>query len=168
MMQVSLDTSFLISFSDPDRPNHAVAVEYFRYCLAQRVPMHISTVAAGEFAVKQQITDLPLQNFRILPYNLLHATKAASLYNAYRKENPASSDDKRPIIINDLKLIAQAAEDNIAAILTEDVNTLSKMVKFLRERSIVSVQAIPLSDGFTQIGSDHPAQGRLPFPPPAR
>jgi hypothetical protein len=27
MIQVSLDTSFLISFADPARPNHAVAVD---------------------------------------------------------------------------------------------------------------------------------------------
>jgi hypothetical protein len=39
MIQVSLDTSFLISFADPDRPNHAVAVDYFRHCLAQQIPM---------------------------------------------------------------------------------------------------------------------------------
>jgi predicted nucleic acid-binding protein len=39
MIQVSLDTSYLISFADPARPNHAVAVEYFRHCLAQlRLP----------------------------------------------------------------------------------------------------------------------------------
>ena len=73
MIQVSLDTSFLITFADPERPNHAVAVEYFRHCLAQRIPMWISTVVAVEFEVKQPISDLPLQNFRILPYNLAHA-----------------------------------------------------------------------------------------------
>jgi hypothetical protein len=28
MIQVSLDTSFLISFADPDRPNHVVAVDF--------------------------------------------------------------------------------------------------------------------------------------------
>jgi predicted nucleic acid-binding protein len=42
MIQVSLDTSFLISFADPDRPNHAVAVDYFRHCLAQQIPMWIA------------------------------------------------------------------------------------------------------------------------------
>ena len=29
MLQVSLDTSFLITFADPGRANHAVAVDYF-------------------------------------------------------------------------------------------------------------------------------------------
>jgi hypothetical protein len=82
MIQVSLDTSFLISFADPSRPNHVIAVDYFRHCLAQQIPMWISTVAAGEFEVKQSISDLPLQNFRIQPYNLPHAIRAAALFRS--------------------------------------------------------------------------------------
>jgi hypothetical protein len=100
MIQVSLDTSFLISFADPSRPNHAVAVEYFRHCLAQRIPMWISTVAAGELEVKQSISDLPLQNFHILPYNLPHAIRAAALFRSLSEVKAASADDARRIIIN--------------------------------------------------------------------
>ena len=51
MLQVSLDTSFSITFADPGRLNHPVAVDYFRQCLAQRIPMWLSAVAAGEFEV---------------------------------------------------------------------------------------------------------------------
>ena len=101
MIQISLDTSFLISFADPDRSHHGVALEYFRHCLANRIPMWISTIAAGEFEVGQPVTDLPLQTFRIQPYNLPHAIKAASLYNALKNEG--GHDDGRKIIINDLK-----------------------------------------------------------------
>jgi hypothetical protein len=79
MVQVSLDTSFLISFADPDRAHHSVAVDYFRHCVAQQVPMWVSTVAAGEFEVVQPVSDLPLQHFRIQPSNLPHAIKAAAL-----------------------------------------------------------------------------------------
>src|ERR1022692_2876897 len=122
MIQVSLDTSFLISFADPSRSNHAVAVDYFRLCLAQQIPMWISTVAAGEFEVKQPISDLPLQNFRIQPYNLPRAIRAAALFRVLREENTPAPDDRRPIIINDLKILAQAEEENIPIILTEDRN----------------------------------------------
>jgi hypothetical protein len=102
MVQVSLDTSFLISFADPSRPHHAIAVDYFRHCLAQRIPMWISVVAAGEFEVKQPVSDLPLQNFRIQPYNLPHAIRAAALFRSLRAESTHSSaDDTRRIIIND-------------------------------------------------------------------
>lgn len=107
MLQVSLDTSFLITFADPNRPNHAVALEYFRHCLTQHILMWLSTVAAGEFEVKQPVSDLPLQNFRIQPYNLPHAVRAAALLRAIREDSAAPEQDRRPIIINDLKILAR-------------------------------------------------------------
>src|SRR5450759_4170057 len=116
MIQVSLDTSFLISFADPDRPNHTVAVDYFRHCLAQQIPMWISTVAAGEFEVGQPVSDLPLQNFRVQPYNLPHAIRAAALFGALREDTAPTSEDRRPVVINDLKILAQAEEERIPVI----------------------------------------------------
>jgi predicted nucleic acid-binding protein len=165
MIQVSLDTSFLISFADPDRPNHTIAVEYFRHCLAQRVPMWISTVAAGEFEVGQPIGDLPLQNFRIQPYNLPHAIRAAALLRALREENTGSTEDRRPVIINDLKIIAQAEDEQISVILTEDTNTLSRIAKRLRQRGILSTRVILLTDGFTPGRLETPDQGEFMISP---
>jgi predicted nucleic acid-binding protein len=166
MIQVSLDTSFLISFADPDRPNHTVAVEYFRHCLAQRIPMWISVVAAGEFEVGEPVSDLPLQNFRIQPYNLPHAIRAAALFRALREETAAAAaDDRRPVIINDLKIIAQAEEDQIPVILTEDANTLSRLASRLRQRGIVSVHVLLLTEGFTPGRLENPAQDELRLPP---
>src|SRR5205809_6887045 len=126
MIQVSLDTSFLISFADPDRSNHPVALDYFRHCLAQHIPMWISVVAAGEFEVGQPVSDLPLQNFRIQPYNLPHAIRAAALFRAIQEDTTGQAEDRRPVIINDLKILAQAEEDQLPIILTEDRNTLSR------------------------------------------
>ena len=162
MLQVSLDTSFLISFADPDRPNHAVAVEYFRHCLAQRIPMYISVVAAGEFEVGQPISELPLQSFRILPYNLPHAIRAAALFRALRDQ--PSPEDGRPIIINDLKILAQAEEEQIPVILTEDANTLSRKASRLRQQGIFSVKVLLLSEGFTPGRLLNPDQGELSLP----
>ena len=166
MTQVSLDTSFLISFADPDRPNHTVAVEYFRHCLAQRVPMWISVVAAGEFEVGEPVSDLPLQNFRIQPYNLPHAIRAAALFRALREETEAQVEERRPIIINDLKILAQAEEDQIPVILTEDANTLSRLAARLLQRNAVSVRVLLLTEGFTPGRLENPAQDELRLPPP--
>lgn len=167
MIQVSLDTSFLISFADPDRPNHTVAVDYFRHCLAQQIPMWISTVAAGEFEVGQPISDLPLQNFRVQPYNLPHAIKAAALFRALRADVTPDPDDRRPIIINDLKILAQADEENIPIILTEDRNTLSRLTERLRQHGHTSVRVLLLTEGFTPGRLENSAQDelRLPHPP---
>ena len=161
MIQVSLDTSFLISFADPDRSNHAVAVDYFRHCLAQRIPMWISVVAAGEFEVGEPVGDLPLQNFRIQPYNLPQAIRAASLFRALHEENTAASTDRRPVIINDLKIIAQAEEEKIPIIITEDANTLSRLAARLLQSGGVSVRVLLLKDGFTPGRLEDPDQGEL-------
>lgn len=164
MLQVSLDTSFLISFADPARPNHPVAVDYFRHCLAQRIPMCLSAVAAGEFEVGQPVGDLPLQNFRVQPYNLPHAIRAAALFRALR-EDSAATEERRPVIINDLKILAQAEEEGIPVILTEDKNTLSRLTDRLRQRGQVGVRVLLLTEGFTPGRLERPDQGELSLQP---
>jgi predicted nucleic acid-binding protein len=144
MLQVSLDTSFLISFADPGRANHAVARDYFRHCLAERIPMWLSTVVAGEFEVGQPVSDLPLQNFRIQPYNLPHAIRAAALFRELRQEESEPPVDRRPIIINDLKILAQAEEESIPIIRAEDRNTLWKIAERLRRKSLTQVRVLLL------------------------
>lgn len=163
MRQFSVDTSFLISFADPDRLHHATAVEYFRYSVAERIPMWISTIAAGEFAVKQSLYDLPLRNFRMLPYNLPHAIRAAALFNQ-AKGVPTATDDRRPIIINDLKIIAQAAEEKIPFILTEDENTLVRLAAALRAKGVLAVGTLLLKDGFDLKRADGLEQSYLGLP----
>jgi len=165
MLQVSLDTSFLITFADPGRTNHAVAVDYFRHCLAQRIPMWLSTIAAGEFEVKQPVSDLPLQNFRIQPYNLPHAIRAAALFRAIREDNAPPIEERRPIIINDLKILAQAEEDEIPVILTEDRNTLSKLTDKLRSIGRVQARVLLLADGFKPGQLATPDQDEFSLPP---
>lgn len=164
MLQVSLDTSFLITFADPSRANHVVAVDYFRHCLTQRVPMWLSTVAVGEFEVRQRISDLPLQNFRIQPYNLPHAVRAATLLRALREDGGQPVEDRRPVIINDLKILAQAEEDGIRVVLTEDRNTLSRMADRLRQCRRLNVRVLLLTEGFTPGTLDDPEQGEFRLP----
>lgn len=167
MIQVSLDTSFLITFADPGRANHSVAVDYFRHCLVQHIPMWLSAVAAGEFEVGQPVNDLPLQNFRIQPYNLPHAIRAAALFRTIREDNAPSGEDRRPIIINDLKILAQAEEEGIPVILTEDRSTLSRLAERLRQRGQVNVRVLLLTEGFTPGRLETPAQDELRLLPPS-
>jgi predicted nucleic acid-binding protein len=164
MWQASLDTSFLISFADPTRKYHTVAVDYFRHCQAKNIPMWISTVAAGEFEVGQPVSDLPLQNFRIQPYNLPHALRAAAFFRELRQERGAPTEDKRPVVINDLKILAQAEEEKIPIILTEDKNTLWRLAARLRAGGFAKVQVLLLAEGFTPHRLEDPAQSEFPLP----
>jgi hypothetical protein len=130
--------------------------------------MWISVVAAGEFEVGQPVSDLPLQNFRIQPYNLAHAIRAAALFRSLRSTNPqTTAEDPRKIVINDLKIIAQADEEKVSVILAEDASTLSKMVARLRQANAASVRVLLLKDGFAPGKLENPDQGELTLPPAA-
>lgn len=78
-VSVLLDTSYLITLSDRNRPHHDTATKFYRLMLEEQIPMYFSVIAAAEFAIKQPITDLPYRNFRCIPFNLAHSTESARL-----------------------------------------------------------------------------------------
>jgi hypothetical protein len=98
-----------------------------------------------------------------LPYNLPHSVKAAALFRALESQSAVSPQDPRRIIINDLKIIAQAEEESIPVILTEDENTLTRLASRLRGLSAASVQAVLLAKGFAPGRLEDPGQEHLPL-----
>jgi predicted nucleic acid-binding protein len=81
-----VDTSFLISLADPGRPNHDTAKSYLREALRRGVPLYLSAIVASEFQVGQPVTDLPLRNFVILPFNIDHAMTAGLLMRGFDRD----------------------------------------------------------------------------------
>lgn len=142
---VLLDTSFLITLVDQNRIHHDTAVQYYRLMLEQQVPMYFSAIVAAEFAIKQPITDLPLKNFRAIPFNIPHGQEAGRLWNLLwtREDNTP-----RPVARDDVKLIAQAIHESIPFILTEDASTLHKYCERLVANGRSRIRAVKLSDGF--------------------
>lgn len=107
---VILDTSFLIRFLSKNDEPHQNAYDYFRYFLKQGVTMFVSTVTIAEYRVNGDISELPLLNVRIIPFNIQHAQVAGkfakTLYTARRQNEIAI--DNRLIFPNDAKIFAQA------------------------------------------------------------
>lgn len=151
-----VDTSFLISLSDPARKHHAAAQQYFRAGLDRRVPLFLSTIVISEYQVRQAINDLPLRNFIVLPFNIDHAMACGLLGRAL----PRDTGDDRVRVKDDFKLIAQCQCDGISHVLTEDASTLTKYVDRLRAEGRVETRAILLRDGFDASWFEH-GQGRL-------
>ena len=111
--------------------------------------MLISTLAAAEFEVGQPITDLPLQNFRMLPFNLPHARRAGRFAAALRAGAvKPDAGDARHVVRNDLNILAQASEEGLRVVLTEDASTLSRMAARLHNANLSGVSAVLLSEGF--------------------
>ncbi len=145
MVSVLLDTSFLISLVDANRVNHNTAVQYYKLLLEQQIPIYFSAIVAAEFAIKQPITDLPLKNFRIIPFNIPHSIESARLWNLLGTRDEG---DNRAVIRDDVKIMAQASHEAIPFLLTEDASTLCKYCERLRTSGNLDVRAVKLADGF--------------------
>lgn len=144
MISILADTSFLITLADPARPHHQTAHLYLREALTRGCPLYLSAIVASEFQVKQAVTDLPLRNFNVLPFNIDHAMTAGQLMRLLRRDE----GDDRVALKDDVKLIGQMVCESITHLLTEDKNLVSKYLKRLVEMGETSAQAILLADGF--------------------
>jgi hypothetical protein len=109
------------------------------------VPLYLSAIAASEFQVKQAVTDLPLRNFVVLPFNIDHAMTAGLLMRDLQQREP---EDRRDVVKEDVKLIAQAICESVTHILTEDAKTLARYVKRLNGSGQSSLAVVLLADGF--------------------
>lgn len=144
-VSVLLDTSYLITLTDQNRPHHDTAAKFYRLMLEEQIPMYFSVIAAAEFAIKKSITDLPLRNFRCIPFNLVHSTESAKLWNVLGSRDKG---DGRAVVRDDVKLLGQAAHELIPFILTEDASTLFKYCDRLRIAGVLSTRPVKLADGF--------------------
>lgn len=158
MNSVLLDTSFLISLSDPARTHHAVAVQYYRECVHRQVPMFLSTIVIFEFQVKQAINDLPLRNFVVLPFNVDHAMRCGLLIRNIARD-PA---DDRVRVKDDFKLMAQCDCEGISHLIGEDASTLAKYLHQSRSTGEVQTQSVLLRDGFEAAWFEHGQTRLLP------
>lgn len=157
MSAILLDTSYLISLADPTRAHHQAAVSYLREALKRGVPLYLSAIAASEFQVKQAVTDLPLRNFEVLPFNIDHAMTAGLLMRDLKRDG----NDDRSAVKDDIKLIAQAICESLTHILTEDAQTLVKYLRRLNDAGASAVKPILLADGFDSAWFDNGQRGLL-------
>ncbi|QFZ82171.1 hypothetical protein GFK26_05060 [Variovorax paradoxus] len=157
MSAILLDTSYLISLADPARAHHQTAVSYLREALKRGVPLYLSAIAASEFQVKQAVTDLPLRNFEVLPFNIDYAMTAGLLMRDLKRD----VGDDRSAVKDDIKLIAQAICESLTHILTEDAQTLVKYVDRLNKAGTSSVKPILLADGFDTAWFENGQRGLL-------
>jgi hypothetical protein len=140
---VLLDTSFLITLSDPARPHHAAALAYYRECTQRQVPMYLSTIVISEFQVKQAINDLPLRNFVVLPFNVDHAMRCGLIIRNMARD----PEDDRVRVKDDFKLLAQCDCESISHLISEDASTLAKYLNRAQINGLASTKTILLKDG---------------------
>ena len=121
---VLLDTSFFIRLLNEEDPLHENALGYFRYFLEHDFVIKISTIAIAEYCARGDVSELPLKNMLIVPFNFDHAQRAgkmiAEVYAEKKKRGVTITP--RAIVPNDTKMFAQAdVEPNINFYATADV-----------------------------------------------
>lgn len=147
MISVLLDTSFFIRLLNPEDPLHGNAKGYYKYFLENEIKIKMSTISIAEYCVRGDITDLPLRNLVVLPFNYDHGQRAGNLaktvFEIKNKEN--LNIRPRVLIPNDSKLFAQAdVEDSIDAYVTADVES-SKIYAIIKKHCGVRFDFIDIN-----------------------
>lgn len=121
---VLLDTSFFIRLLNEEDPLHENAFGYFRYFLEHDFVIKISTIAIAEYCVRGDVSELPLKNMLIVPFNFDHAQRAGKMIaEVYaEKKRRGATIAPRAVVPNDTKMFAQAdVEPDITFYGTADV-----------------------------------------------
>lgn len=107
---VLLDTSFFIRLLNEEDPLHENALGYFRYFLEHDFVIKISTIAIAEYCVRGDVSELPLKNMLIVPFNFDHAQRAGKMIaEVYaEKKKRSATITPRTVVPNDTKMFAQA------------------------------------------------------------
>jgi predicted nucleic acid-binding protein len=150
---VLLDTSFFIRLLNDEDHLHVNAKGYFKYFLDNDIIMKISTISIAEYCVLGRITELPLKNIFIVPFNLDHAEKAGEFASIIFSENNVSKESLHPraIIPNDSKLFAQADKDNsITHFVTSDKRSQNTF-RLLKKKTIPKFEIIDISVSHDQV-----------------
>jgi len=153
---VLLDTSFFIRLLDRTSPLHASARVYFQYFLDKGHPLHLSTISVAEYCTRGTVTQLPMKNVRILPFNLDHGVTAGPLAKIvfdHKVTLPPSTE--RLLIPNDTKLMAQAhKEPQIGFYATSDTRSRG-IYELLNAQTKMNFRfldiAIPCAQAFSEL-----------------
>lgn len=108
--------------------------------------MLVPTIVVSEFSIKQPFSDLPLHNFTILPFNYGEAVVCGELNAFYYREKLKVG--QRDAVKDDLKIIAQAKEQNVAFLITEDANSMKPYCEELKKEGKLDFNVISFSEGF--------------------
>ena len=102
---VLLGTSFFLRFLNDSDPLFNHADDYFRYFIGNNIAMLISTISIAEYCVGGSVSELPLKNLQILPFNFKHAERAGTFARIVFQHKNKLKLSERTIIPNDTNFL---------------------------------------------------------------
>lgn len=140
---VLIDTSFLITLFDDSRSNHSVAKQYYQYFINNQIDMCISAIVASEYEQKDSIDDIiNTGNFIILPFNYDDGKVAGSFAASLNGGDRGGAS--RDAVKDDVKLLAQASNNELTFVATDDASTLANYCRRLNDLNLLSTSVITL------------------------
>ncbi|MEY4107035.1 MAG: hypothetical protein RL181_1377 [Bacteroidota bacterium] len=143
--KVFFDTSFFIRLYKSDDPDHENAKAYWRRFREEGCELFLSTIVAAEFGTGGAIKNLPYKYVTVLPFNISHAERAATLAMVAfeNKRKGVVELENRVVIPNDTKILAQAEEINSDVFIARDDNC-EKVYQLMKENGLLSFDYLDL------------------------
>lgn len=139
-----LDACFVINLLNEGCPFHKEAYDFFvRLSSDKDVILKISTIAISEYAIKGDTALLP-PNIQRLAFNFTHAVKSGRFGHAYRQCLAVAKDSHRAIVLNDVKMFAQAEVEGITHFITAD-HKIRKTYDELNNAGLVSFKFVDIT-----------------------
>jgi hypothetical protein len=149
---VLLDTSFFLRFLNECDPLFENADGYYKYLIQEKYDLVISTISIAEYCSGGDISELPLRNLQILPFNLKHGKRTGEFAKvAFQARRGKTLEVKERLLIpNDTKLFSQAdSEEYIQYYLSSDLESL-KIFNVLNANLRLNFKFIDLNIKYTQ------------------
>jgi len=148
---VLLDTSFFLRFLNDSDPLFKNADGYFRYFLQKGIAMMVSTISIAEYCVGGDVSELPLKNLQIVPFNLDHSKRTGEIAKIVFQNKGKLKLRERNIIPNDTKLFAQAdCEKAVEFYLSSDKES-EKIYNLLRKETQLKFQFMDLNIPYNEM-----------------
>lgn len=143
-LYVLLDTSFLINLVSTTAMFHDRAYEFFNAFVTHHCAIAVSTIAISEYAIKDDVTHIPLNMLQIIPFNYGHAVmsgKYGCQVTSCRKQEP---DTSRVVVLNDSKMFAQAEFEKIDYVVSAD-SKAHKTYQWLKDAGLAHFEYLDIT-----------------------
>lgn len=150
-MGVCLDTSFLITLCSQKRENHDVAKRFFAFWMEHGIPMFLPTICYAEYLARE--TEVPaylLNQMKLLPFDPESAVIAGEIERSRLSVDVGNTT--RIALKDDIKIIANASQNHVLGIVTEDTSSMVRYVRRAAESvpSVAGLKTLTLSNGFDE------------------
>jgi predicted nucleic acid-binding protein len=150
MDSILLDTSFCIRLLKSNDELHQNAKDYFKYFLEQKVEIYLSSIVIAEYAVKDDVNNLPLEFVKIVPFDFFDGKTAGEFHAILINNKEQVANIERNVIKDDCKLLAQIFNRKIGGYITKDKKSFGQIFKPIQKAKSFNLELfdleIPLKD----------------------